>query len=115
MAGSQRSKATAVASLLALAALVAVAQQCFVGPASSAVAEGSVLTRQAEPKERAAMPGGKSLFDRTKGLNNKIAEANGQNETDGMTDETWGIVFTVAGIAATWFFVSALQSMKPGA
>mmetsp|Transcript_48956 Transcript_48956/g.106576 ORF Transcript_48956/g.106576 Transcript_48956/m.106576 type:complete len:105 (+) Transcript_48956:90-404(+) len=104
MAGSQRSKATVIASLLALAALLAVAQTTasFVGPASGT--PSSAVTRQA-----------KSLFDATKKINSKVAEANGENEYDNDTDETWAIAYVVAGLGATWLFISVLYSMKPGA
>mmetsp|Transcript_74577 Transcript_74577/g.218448 ORF Transcript_74577/g.218448 Transcript_74577/m.218448 type:complete len:106 (+) Transcript_74577:62-379(+) len=105
MAGSQRSRATVIASLLALAALLAVAQTTvnFVGPASG-VQGSSAVTRQA-----------KSLFDATKKINSKVAEANGENEYDNDTDETWAIAYVVAGLGATWLFISVLYSMKPGA
>mmetsp|Transcript_141278 Transcript_141278/g.393751 ORF Transcript_141278/g.393751 Transcript_141278/m.393751 type:complete len:113 (+) Transcript_141278:89-427(+) len=68
------------------------------------------------PRTASAVPrGAKSLFERTKELNKNIQEANGENELLMDTDAVWSVGYVVAGLLATWLFVSVLYSLKPEA
>merc|ERR1712107_264797 len=58
-------------------------------------------------------PAEKSLFEKTKNLNREIQEANSSNELLFDTDALWGVAYLVAGVLATWFFVSVLYGLKP--
>mmetsp|Transcript_52776 Transcript_52776/g.122836 ORF Transcript_52776/g.122836 Transcript_52776/m.122836 type:complete len:108 (-) Transcript_52776:307-630(-) len=74
----------------------------FVSPQVSSTGKVSTVPRSA-----------KSLFERTKDLNEKLQEANSENELLIDTDAVWGVAYLVAGILATWFFVSLLAGLKP--
>uniref|UniRef100_A0A6T8VE56 Uncharacterized protein n=1 Tax=Pyrodinium bahamense TaxID=73915 RepID=A0A6T8VE56_9DINO len=109
MAAAMRSRPRLPVALVACAALLLMAWAlpggAFVASPASAAPAGrasSAVPRQA-----------KSLFERTKDLNAKIQEANGENEMLMDTDAVWSIGYVVAGLVATWLFVSVLYSLKP--
>mmetsp|Transcript_82483 Transcript_82483/g.256163 ORF Transcript_82483/g.256163 Transcript_82483/m.256163 type:complete len:112 (+) Transcript_82483:96-431(+) len=100
----RRARLPALALLLGALLLASWALQApgFVSPRTAAAPRTSAVSRDA-----------KSLFERTKDLNEKLQEANSENELLVDTDSFWSIGYLVAGGLATWGFVQLLYSLKP--
>eukprot|EP00443_Scrippsiella_acuminata_P054155 CAMPEP_0115427550 /NCGR_PEP_ID=MMETSP0271-20121206/29508_1 /TAXON_ID=71861 /ORGANISM="Scrippsiella trochoidea, Strain CCMP3099" /LENGTH=120 /DNA_ID=CAMNT_0002852593 /DNA_START=60 /DNA_END=422 /DNA_ORIENTATION=+ len=118
MAATRRASAARLpAAVIAFAVFAVMAHVLSGSPLASFVSaptgglQATSMRGAASPVARSAEE--KSLFERTKSMNSKMSEVNGQNEQLIDTDNAWAIGYTIFFGLLTVLFVQFIYSFKP--